>query len=66
MKMSTMAAAMDYVTNYNQPDVVVEVMCSGDGGDRCEGGNKCWTIRRRPASEVVIWLIWGIIVVFST
>ena len=41
------AEAMDYVKNYNQPDVVTEVMCSGDGGDRCEGGDRCRMRRRR-------------------
>ena len=41
------AKAMDYVKNYNQPDVVTEVMCSGDGLDRCEGGDRCRMRRRR-------------------
>jgi hypothetical protein len=46
-KTSTMAAAVDYVKNYNQPDVVVELMCSGDGGNRCGSGNGCQKRRRR-------------------
>ena len=41
------AEAMDYVKNCNQPDVVREVMCSGDGVERCESGNRCRMRRRR-------------------